>query len=111
MKTATLVKEHPRRRGNLAVSHGPAALYKLSEPLKCMWLDEPFEHVFVSTSTVLGTPETYAFAADETGNCLSWSELDGSTKGDATHAQVLADMGYELLATPPSSEERGGQVP
>ena len=105
MKTATLVKEHPSRQRNIVVTPGPAALYRLSEPLTCMWLDKPFEYVFVSTSTVMGTPETYAFAADEAGDCLSWSELDGSQKGEATHAQVLAEMGYGLVS-PPSSEEK-----
>lgn len=102
MHTATLVKEHPDRstRNDSCVQFGRAALYKLSEPYRYDDEKPPCEFMFVSSSTVMGEPETYAFAAKEDGDCLSWSELPGSEKGDASHAQVLRNMGYVLRSTP-----------
>lgn len=99
MNTATMVKEHTQRESKSWVTFGPAALYKLSEPYTYDSARPPCEFMFVSTSAPCGEWETYAFPADETGDCLSWAELPGSMKGEWTHADVLREMGYEFDAT------------
>lgn len=96
MSIATLVKKHPAREPHYAVTFGDAALYRLSEPLTYDDEKPPCGHVFVSTSCVLGTWETYAFAASESGDVLSWAELSGSEKETLDHERVLGNMGYEL---------------
>lgn len=97
MSTATLVKRHPQRVSNGSVTFGDAALYRLSEPYRYDDEKPPCEYMFVSTSCVLGTWETYAFAADEAGDCLSWAELPGSEKETLSHVTVLGNMGYALV--------------
>lgn len=72
------------------VRPGKAAVYRLEPPLG------DIEFVFVSTSTVLGAPETYAFHCDENGKVDDYGELEGSAKGVHSHADVLGFMGYEL---------------
>lgn len=105
MRTATLYETCEHQPGDHVVCGGPKAVYQLSEPI--VYDDDcpPTPFVFVSAATVLGMPETYAFPCDEKGEVLSWSELDGSQKGTASHAQVLADMGYKLVAPPLPGEE------
>lgn len=109
MKTATLVKTQDRTaRNDSTVRFGDAALYKLSEPYEWAGYDEEkktCEFMFVSTSCVMGEWETYAFAAKEDGDCISWSELPGSEKGTREHAPVLQNMGYEIAALPPNGKD------
>lgn len=95
--TATLVKQHSKRESNSSVTFGAAALYRLSKPYQYDDEKPPCEYMFVSTSCVLGTWETYAFPAVESGDCLSWGELPGSEKETRSHATVLGNMGYELV--------------
>lgn len=75
---------------NNVVNTGKAAVYRLEPPLG------DIKYVFVSTATVLGRLETYAFASDEKGEVSNWCELEGSMKGDYSHEDVLAAMGYKL---------------
>jgi hypothetical protein len=107
MKSSTYVREvEGRDRSDSFVQLGRAAIYKLSEPLSFRE-DRSCTHVFVSSTTVMGVPETYAFPADESGKVLDWGELDGSQKGDVSHEQVLSDMGYPLCTAGLASPERG----
>ena len=85
MKTATLVKQLTGGRKDV-----DQALYLLSEPL------EGHTHVVVSAASVLGRPETYIFAADESGEITEWLELDGSMRGTLQHKDALAKAGYEV---------------
>lgn len=106
-KFSTYVREVDRGdRSNAFVSLGRAAIYKLSEPF-AFREDRSCTHVFVSSTTVMGTPETYAFPSDEDGKVLDWLELDGSQKGAVTHEVVLRDMGFPVRTTDTSSTERG----
>lgn len=41
--------------------------------------------------------ETYIFPADEEGEILSYSELDGSFKGDMDHAKALSGLGFKIV--------------
>ncbi len=57
------------------------------------------DHVIVSASMVPGSgPETYIFAADETGHITCWTEMDGSEKGHLDHEQALRDGGYRIVS-------------
>ena len=71
-----------------------AALYQLDPPIKND--ERSFEFVVVSATTVSGVPETYIFGADDAGEIVLWSELDGSQKGTLQHHVALADAGYEV---------------
>lgn len=97
MKIAKLTQSWDRERGSHVVAPGPCAVYELSEPLSWDRERPPASYVFVSTSTILGAPETYAFPCEPDGTVISWTELDGSAKGDVSHAAVLREMGYELV--------------
>jgi hypothetical protein len=94
-KTAKLVKDVSENfKGN-------AALYKLSTPAVYKGYDnedpQKFSYVVVSTSNVpFSGPETYIFPANESGDVVSWGELDGSMRGSYTHAEVLREAGYEV---------------
>jgi hypothetical protein len=52
--------------------------------------------VVVSAVYVLGTPETYIFAADERGEIIDWCELSGSFRGALDHEAALRGAGYEV---------------
>lgn len=78
------------KKSSVYVRFGKAAVYRLEPAMG------EIEHVFLSTSTVMGTPETYAFASDEKGQVSDWCELPCSMKGDVTHEEVLLNMGYEV---------------
>lgn len=103
MKTATVVETVKTVPGDFYVQGGAKAIYKLSEPLTG-YDEKTSDHVYVSTASVMGQPETYAFLCDEKGEVLSWTELPCSMKGVASHAEVLADAGYELAATLPNGK-------
>lgn len=72
------------------LEHGKAAVYRLEPPLG------DIHYVYISTATIRGEPETYAFRSDDKGEVSDWCELGGSAKGDYTHADVLGFMGYSL---------------
>ena len=38
--------------------------------------------------------ETYMFAADEQGNIIDWSELEGSYRGEQDHHNCFKNIGY-----------------
>ena len=97
VKTATLVKTHPQRRNEEHIQFGLAALYRLSDPLQYDADKPPCSFLFVSTSAPLGRWETYAFPADETGDCLSWAELCDSEKEVRDHGRVIRNLGHELV--------------
>ena len=68
-----------------------------------LWkMTPPFEgHEYVITSGLesaidTGRPETYIFAADETGEITAWNELEGSFRGPVDHAKALAGAGYTV---------------
>ena len=79
---------------NLDMGTGEMQLYKLSEPATHTYCAKSFYYVVISATMVLWEgPETYIFAADETGEILSWSELPGSFKGGWSHNE--AALGFE----------------
>lgn len=74
---------------------GNAALYRLSKPVDYEGNEQT---CFVVVSDVIafdhGGPETYIFPADEDGNILDWTELNGSYRGGRDHKHALANAGY-----------------
>ena len=96
-KTATLIRDE------LPDFRGHAALYRVEPPIEGYepW-DETkqapkYSYVVVSAVSVLGTPETYMFGANEHGEIVDWGELPGSQKGTLSHTQVLTEAGYYLV--------------
>jgi hypothetical protein len=84
MKTATHLKD-------LAGWTGRASLYRLSEPL------DGHSHVIVSAAVApYSGPETYIFPADADGKVENYCELDGSFRGELSHAKALENAGYEI---------------
>lgn len=84
---ATLITKNPAGRWT-----GDAALYRMEPPM------EGNEFVIASIpSGRFGECETYLFAADETGKCLSWTELPASQTNIKSHKQVLEDAGYQVI--------------
>jgi len=83
METATLIKEFPVNKRN--AKH---KLYRLSDG----------GNVIVSAVVVFCSgPETYIFEADENGNVVNWTELEGSYKGGLCHRRALENAGYEVI--------------
>lgn len=85
-------------------NNGDQRLYQLDPPLPGFaWNDEDapqYEYVVVSAADVsFSGPETYIFGSDKTGEIVSWSELDGSFKGDLDHGQALRNAGYVVKET------------
>ena len=92
MKIAEHIKELDKFTGH-------AALYRLSEPLGNGWDDDgpTYEYVVVSAAVAMFTgAETYIFGSNETGEVVSWSELDGSYRGGMSHSAALAQAGYDI---------------
>lgn len=94
MKTATEI-------GRLKDFTGDARLFRLSEPMPWDydWETErdkaSTEFVVVSaTNAMFSGPETYIFPANEQGEIISWSELEGSYKGGLSHRTALLNAGY-----------------
>ncbi|SER51203.1 MULTISPECIES: hypothetical protein [Pseudomonas] len=88
MRKAKLLIDHlPKARGH-------QALYELSEPLD--------GHSLVVVSAIdyeshgWKTLETYIFPASKDGEIIDYCELEGSIKGTASHAEALANAGYEI---------------
>lgn len=96
MRTATEIKK-------LESFTGDARLFKLSEPIPWDYDWETNQNkssasfvVVSATIAMYSGPETYIFPADEEGEIISWSELDGSYRGGLDHAQALRGAGYEV---------------
>ena len=81
---------------------GDASLYKLSEFIA---YNEPFEKddppaektefiVVSSVTAIFSGPETFIFPADKEGNCLNWSQLEGSYQGGLDHIKALNNLGF-----------------
>ena len=105
--SATLVRsDNSRSNGGISfVTSGAAALYKLDTPIKIgtsyrskrkVPKERTTRYVWVSTSSVMGEIETYAFAAYSSGKVFDWSELEGSQRGTSNHMKVLAGMGITV---------------
>ncbi|MCK9597652.1 MAG: hypothetical protein M0R06_01350 [Sphaerochaeta sp.] len=99
MKTATFIK-------NLKGFQGEARLYKLSEPIEYDYDWEAEKNTkkteFVVVSAISAAfdtsrPETYIFPADESGEVLDWSELEGSYRGGTNHTRALKKGGWEVV--------------
>ena len=55
------------------------------------------KYVITSATEVEFTgPETYMFAADETGNIIDWCELPGSYRGDLEHSKCFEYINYKI---------------
>ncbi|MEA5159989.1 hypothetical protein U5903_04295 [Cereibacter johrii] len=77
---------------------GDARLYGLSEPV--IYQDEKItSFVVISAVDVLDSSETYIFPADERGNVLSYSEMEGSFQGSKDHARAIMDAGWRLVGS------------
>lgn len=74
--------------------NGTAKLYKVDPPVD--YDDKKTDHVAVSAVNSVWACETYIFPANEKGDVLDWGELPGSQRGDAGHAEVLEQAGYEV---------------
>lgn len=73
-------------------------LYLLDPPLAHYDPDrKAAEYVVVSACLVEGAPETYIFAADESGEITNWCEMSGSCKGTLQHSVALARAGYSII--------------
>ncbi len=77
---------------------GHASLYKLSEPhAESSWgNDDPkaYDHVIVSAA------ETYIFpaAGPDADEPVSFGEMPGSLRGTMSHAEALANAGYDIVS-------------
>ena len=90
-KTFKHVKKMDGFRGN-------ADLYELSHPVTFFsWKEDGDVNTkFVVASSIdneIGT-ETYLFPSNESGEILSFSELEGSSRGIVSHEYVLNGAGY-----------------
>ncbi len=70
--------------------YGSASLYK------CEGGNLP-EYVAVSAIRESFATETYIFEANSDGKVLSWTELDGSFRGDTDHDKALQGAGYTVI--------------
>lgn len=109
MKTAELVKKHPDRsaKNNSAAEYGLAALYKLSEPLQGYDEGQESDYLYVSTSRICGTWETYAFLAKPDGDIISWTELPCSSKVERYRGTPLLVKCHQRLS---SADRRRGEA-
>lgn len=99
MATATLIRP-------LSGFTGEAALYRLDAPTtyertndEGEYVEFSTDHVVVSATVAMFTgSETYIFPADESGEVLSWLELDGSFRGGLDHEEALRRAGHSVEA-------------
>lgn len=85
---------------------GDARLYRMAPPMPtydpaCEWdtPSEPAEYVVVSGTIVpFSGTETYIFAADESGQPVTWRALAGSFHGSIDHGAALARAGYDVAS-------------
>ena len=92
MITAKFVKDIKGMRSD-------ARLYKLSIPVAYGWGDdEPMpttEYIVVSATIADYTgPETYIFPSNEDGDIIDWGEMDGSYRGELSHAKAIINAGW-----------------
>lgn len=89
MKSATFVRKLPNFRGD-------ARLYVLDPPV--LYDDDlRTRYVVVSAANVPSSgPETYIFRANDRGEVLDWTELDGSFRGALDHRKALELAGYAI---------------
>ena len=61
-----------------------------------LWKTE--DNKFLITSKVKNeyVHETYIFSAGANGEITDWSELNGSSRGEVSHQEVLERAGYEV---------------
>ncbi len=83
------------------------ALYRLNPPIVQTGYNEDGEYVstheYVVVSSIVAPysgPETYIFAADETGKIVEWMELEGSFRGEPDHGRALRNAGYTTIFEP-----------
>jgi hypothetical protein len=100
-KTATFIRNRELKGNNPT----PRAqkIYRLDPPIPSDHYDrsvpESFQYVVVSAAEVMYSgPETYIFGSDESGEILSFSELEGSFQGALDHEQALRNAGYEVFS-------------
>lgn len=77
---------------------GEKALYELNPPTNRSLDRGSARFVVVSAvNAPYSGAETYIFAADEYGNVIDWSELEGSYRGGYSHAHALEGAGYTVV--------------
>jgi hypothetical protein len=96
---ATALPGVTARKSGVNPKLGQAQVYELSERIS--FLDDKGHKrwttlVWLSTSSAIGEVETYAFPCTKVGKVRSWSELQGSERGTASHTKVLGNMGFVL---------------
>lgn len=74
---------------------GDARLYELSAPVSNESGGE-FNFVIVSAVVAYSGPETYIFQASPDGKCVSFAEMQGSFRGELSHAEALAGLGFAI---------------
>ena len=88
-KVATVTKRSPRK-GGIGISPGESVVADMSPPLAgCRF-------IYISESTVMGRPETFAFPCAEDGTVTDWLEMDISQTGALSWRKVLEDAGYAI---------------
>lgn len=98
MKTATLIKNLPTSK-----TGATQALYLLDPPIREEGYTEDdavliWKYVVVSAVNAMWSGnETFIFPANEKGEIVSWSELDGSMSGTLSHSKALANAGYTII--------------
>lgn len=99
MGTATVLQRSMGTVRSAHVKQGEQVVVRVDPPL------DGNEHLFVSESTVMGRPETYAFAWSEAGGVDDWLHLDISQEGFLSWRRVLRDAGYDVA----EAEEGDGE--
>lgn len=96
--TATLVRDLPRSN-----SGAEQKLWLLSAPIEVPVDCIPRRkttHVVTSAVHAFPTgPETYIFCADECGEVVCWTELDGSYRGGLDHLRAIHGAGWVEAAS------------
>lgn len=84
---------------NLKGPYGTKKLYYVDEEVYYSDINNSLKTHFIIASKadlpVVG-PETYIFPADSTGEIISFSELEGSIKGNYSHEETLKRAGYKI---------------
>jgi hypothetical protein len=99
MKTAKLITDLTNK------FNGEAQLYRVDPPMVTVEYgpdgetELKHEYVIVSAVVAFGKPETYIFPADEDGEIVSWSEMEGSFRGELDIPKALALAGYSIVSS------------
>jgi hypothetical protein len=94
--TGTVVSTLARESNSLKVKLGLKSLIKLDAPFKINDDGDTTLYVVISTVTVFGVVETFAFPANSDGMVTSYIELEGSMKGTGDHEEVISAMGITI---------------